>query len=52
MRNGIGLAITDVGTKGGVADAADGGGAENLLAAEAQGFAVDFTDNTLEIKFS
>lgn len=48
---GLGLALTNFGSKGGIADVADGGSlAALLLANETQGLAIDFTDLSMRIK--
>lgn len=50
MGMAIGLALTDVGTVGGVADAADGSAALRLLQFETDGLAIVFTDQSAVIK--
>lgn len=51
MKIAIGLAITDVGTRGGVADTPDAGSAAlRLLQDETDGLAIVFTDQSAVIK--
>lgn len=48
---GLGLALTNFGSRGGIADAADSrSGAAILLAAESNGLAIDFTDMSMQVK--
>lgn len=51
MRMAIGLAITDMGTRGGVSDAPDAGSAAlRLLQNESDGLAIVFTDQSAVVK--
>lgn len=50
MRMAIGLALTDMGTTGGVADSADGNRALRLLQTEPDGLAIVFTDQSAVVK--
>lgn len=51
MRIAIGLALTDMGTRGGVSDSADAsGGLQDVINAEDDGLFIDFTTQSATVK--